>query len=1496
MPDERTRMRAGLSAALGRVGGVRRLSGTSLVALLCSAALAPVAAAAGGVGPVVLAGMGVVGSVGANVLADMATGVVERLQGDGVEVSLSSVEAELAVRLEDALQGQDESAAALREAAAGLLREIDAVGVVAEAAAHDQDLLPAVAEGFAGLGTQFGEFGSVLHDLRRVAWELEEKLRQQQAVSRAQQERAREHGLTLLRVLEIVERSAEGTAGPRSEGVTAGGEPLWRGCPYVGLMPFEERDARIFYGRKELVGQLVQRLAERLCGGGMLLVAGASGAGKSSLLRAGVMPRLAAGALGQESGRWPRRVMRPTGSPLRELAVNLADLAGVDPVSIYQSLLAAPGEAPLLVEKALGAAASVGLDGGLTAAEGATSVVAPRLVLVVDQFEELFIADEDNPASQAERDAFVAALHAAASVPAGPARVPAALVVVALRADFLDRVIVYPQLAAAVDAGVFPVGPMSEAELRLTITGPAAEAGLIVEPELIGTVIAELSGECADGGLGAGALPLMSQAMAATWEQREDGVLSIRAYRRAGGVADAVNRGAQAAYDTLTNQQQDTARTVFTQLTVITSDGKLARRQCNRADLYAPAHPAGDIDAVVGIFAARRLLVLADTSVEISHDVLLQAWKQLREWLAEDHLGRALHSQVVSDAHLWDTNQRAPSYLYQPGRLAEIATAATRWAATPTHYPPLAPTAVAFLDAAHRAARRTIQRRRAVITGLLALTLTAITAAAAAALNAATANRQHAIALSRQLAASSLVADSTDFLTARQLAVAAWDASPTGQARSAMTTLLTEQQRDSILPAGPYAVSGVAFSPDGNLLASADRDGTVRLWDPATGQSIGAPLRPGNGGAMLGVAFSPDGKLLASADGDGTVRLWNPAAGRTAGAPLLASQTGAVNGVAFSPDGKLLASADGDGTVRLWNPATHQLIGTPLHANPHRLSASNGGVTAVAFSPDGKLLASAGDDGTVRLWNPATGQPIGTPIRADTAGSVTAVAFSPDGKLLASAGDDGTVRLWNPATGQPVGHPLSATTGVFVNGVAFSPDGKLLASAGDDGTVRLWNPATGQPVGHPLSATTGSPVQGVAFSPDGNLLASADGDVASAGGNGGTVQLWNPATGHPAGTPLPASHNDAVNVVAFSPDGKLLASGGDDGMLRLWNPATGQPMGPPLITDGPSLEGVTFSPDSKLLASTAVGSPVQFWNPASGQPLHLISSSAIPSLEDVAFSPDSKLLAITHQHGPVQLWNPITGRLVRVISSSNGGSIDGMVFSPDGNLLAITHQHGPVQLWNPITGRLVRVISSSNGGSIDGMVFSPDGNLLAITHQHGPVQSWNPITGRLVRVISSSNGGSIDGMVFSPDGNLLAGVARHDAVRLWNPITGQPVGARIPANPDSVNDLALSPDGKLLASADLDGTVRLWNTTSGQAVGAPIPASATGGVDAVEFSPDGKLLASADNNLDHDGTVEVWTISLFTNPYATLCKEAGPPTRQTWNQYAPGEQQPRVCA
>ena len=1077
-------------------------------------------------------------------------------------------------------------------------------------------------------------------------------------------------------------------------------------------------------------------------------------------------------------------------------------------------------------------------------------------MLVVDQFEELFTAGEDGDADQVERVAFIAALDAAAAVPVGQQKFPAALVVAAVRMDFLGRLIAYPPLKAALEAGPFMVGPMSEAELRLAITGPAAEAGLAVEPALDEAVIAELR-EGTEGGLGRGVLPLMSQAMAATWQRREGSQLTLRGYRRAGGVADAVNRSAQAAYDTLTSPQKDAARLVFTQLTVITPDGQLARRRCSRTDLSAAGSPmAADIDAVIDLFSAQRLLVLGQDSVEISHDALLQAWKQLRDWLGDDQLDRALYSQVITDADTWDSNGRDSSYLYQSGRLAAIDAATTRWQRAPTRYPPLPATTTAFLGAAHHAARRSIRRRRSGVAILALLTVLAVAASGFAFSQRAAAVKQRDQAIYNQVVAEALQLGSTDTTLAAQLNLAAYRVQQTQDLASRLVNTENTPLPAS-LAAGAGFVYSVAFSPDGHVMASGHPDGTIRLWDvtdPARPRPLGQPLASGPGigssNVVQSVAFSSDGRTLASGNSIGNIQLWDiadPKRTHLLGQAVIAGGS-PIQSVTFSPGGPTLAVGDASGDIQLWN------VADPAHPSPlgQPLAGATGWPVVVAFGPDGHILASGSLDGTVRLWDatdPANPRPLGQPLTGGGA-EVNSVAFSPDGHTLASGDSGGTVRLWdiaNPAHPRLLGPIL--TGGGAVASVAFSPDGQTLAGGSLDGTIWLWdvaNPAYPSPLGQRLTDATGA-VESVAFSPDRHTLASGSLD--------GIIRLWSlPQT-------ILTGSSGSLNAVAFSPNGHTLASSDYGGTVRLRDVT--DPAHPRLL--GPNLAGGTAA------------------------------------VESAAFSPDGGILAVGDGSGGTRLWDvadPAHPRLLGQPLTGLGAQINSVTFSPDGHTLATGDSNdGAVRLWDVADPAHPRPLGPVLPGGAS-VAFSPDGHVLASGDYDNTVRLWDvadPAHPRPLGLTVLGGGAVAYSLAFSPDGNTLASGDYGGTVQLWDvadPAHLRQLGQPLTGGGAEVNWVAFSPDGHTLASGSSDGTIRLWNVAD-PADPQPLGQLLTGStvpVDSVAFSPDGHTLVSG----SEDGTTRLWNLNV---QYAInrICAAVGGLTPQQWNRYIPRLPYQRTC-
>jgi WD40 repeat protein/energy-coupling factor transporter ATP-binding protein EcfA2 len=1127
-----------LRTASGGARGLRDMPPGMLLGLLTASALAPVFTAVAGLGGLVVVAGNVLSSVGGGVLSGIITEVVQREHtrdaADGSSPGEpDALQRQVAAEIGRVLAAGDANAGVLRTEIATVLSRVDVGGTALRAAMEEgNELLRRDVIGALGaLGTDFSELSFLINDVAAAAAEIQRGLDEQGSDIRAIREQNQRQSADIRIVRDDVAVLARRT-GARVPARDAGdaGAPRWvRGCPYRGLLPFEESDADVFYGRERLTAELTVQLAAQLTPGGLIVVTGASGAGKSSLLRAGLLPKLNQGQQVPGSEHWPRIVMTPTKDPLTELAARLAALGGTDTIAIRDGLARNPDQAHLAVWQAVLADAAWRRS-GQQASDGSDA----RLVLIIDQFEQVFTLS----AGEADRRAFIGALRAASYAPVGPRGQPPALVVIAVRGDFWDRCAAYPELADALQEGQFVVGPMTESELRLAITGPADAAGLRIDQALTETILGDLR---AAGGDAAGTLPLLSQAMALTWDHREGSRLTSHGYGQAGGVGRAVQNSADSAYDKLTAGRQQIAREVLCNMTVAGRDGRLTRRPVTRAELYGAlaGTSQSDIDAVLEAFAAERLIILDVGNAQISHDVLLRAWPRLRGWLQDDQASWILHGKLADDAAGWHENDDDPSFLYRGTHLAAVRQAVGRWAANPARYPALTTVQHDFLRVSELAAARSRRLLRAAVAALAALALVASTAFGFAFVFGNDATQQRDQAIFNQTSAEGLQLAATDTPLAAQLDLAAYRMQPTEDLYSRListenTPLSSSVDGGAGAAGGPVdsVAFGRALSGGGYLMATASYYGTLRLWDvtgPGQARLLNQPMTGGRSDyTVSSLAFSPDGRTLSAAY-NGTIRLWDvtdPAAPRATGTIKIPDGANA-NSLAFSSVADVLASGETGGTLELWDvtdPASPRRLGVPLTA-----SADNTGVDQVAFSPDGRTLAAAADDGTIRFWDvaePASPRPLGQPVTGG-AGPVDSIAFSPDGRMLASGDYDDTVRLWNvanPASPRPIGQPLTANTDE-VSSVAFSPDGGILASGDYDDTVRLWdiaNPASPQLMSQPLTANTGT-VFSVAFSPDGHTLASGNED--------GTIRLWSlPPT-------LLTGPGGAVNSLALSPTG-----------------------------------------------------------------------------------------------------------------------------------------------------------------------------------------------------------------------------------------------------------------------------------------------------------------------------------------------------------------------
>jgi WD40 repeat protein/transcriptional regulator with XRE-family HTH domain len=1155
-------------------------------------------------------------------------------------------------------------------------------------------------------------------------------------------------------------------------------------APYKGLLFFDEPDADLFFGRDAATALLTGHVMDLTTDSSsrFLAVVGASGSGKSSLVRAGL-------AVALKRAGWDTRVFTPTANPLKILSANMNALRGKS---------------------------------------------SERALLLVDQSEEVFTLCHD----ETERITFIEKLLSSAQDKSRKTTV-----VIALRADFYQHLAQYPLLRQAVAAEQEYIGHMTADELRRAIEEPARHGVWEFEPGLVDILLQDIGAHRSQE---PGALPLLSHALLATWERRQGRTFTLAGYYASGGIQGAIAETAESVFaDQLNQDQQKLAHDVFLRLTELGEGTEDTRRRASLNELVRQAGTgeAAQLRTVLNILAEARLVTLNEDNAEVAHEALIREWQRLRDWLNEDREGLKLHRHLTETVHEWESHGRDVSELYRGARLAHAREWMEAYgdrlnqsereflAASVEHeqYEALEREAQRQreLEAAHRLAEtekaraqeqaHSIQqlRRRAVyLVAVLAIAvIAAIVAGIFAKQNGTLASTNASVAAMAQAEAAaratqqSIAEANLTRSEAQRLAAEANSLMQSGVADPQLIALLSLRSISTqYTPQGDAALTGaaalplprqifsghtegllsVAFSPDGRYILTGSRDDTAILWDAQTGQELrqfaGHLPGPRDGGVGAGVRaiFSPDGKYVLTGGFDGVAKLWDVETGEELRA--FSGHSDAVWGIAFSPDGKYVLTGSFDHTARLWDPNTGKEI--------RQFRGHTEEVCEVAFSPDGQYIVTGSYDNTARLWDVGTGKEVRV-FRGHTH-HVVSVTFSPDGRYIVTGSWDNTARLWNVETGKEL-HQFTGHTN-WINSVAFSPDGRFLLTGSGDKIAILWDVQTGRELhqfsGHPDS------IESVVFSSDGHYILTGSGDK--------MAWMWDlqQASGeHPSFI----GHTNAVYGIAFSPDGQYIATGSADNTARLWDAKTGEELRQ-FIGHTDWINSVAFSPNGRYIFTGSLDGTARLWDIQTGKELRTFTGHT-DGLSTVAFSPDGKYVLTGSWDRTARRWETQTGKIVTIYQVGDGPY--GVAFSPDGQyVLTGDFSTHILSLWDAQSGKRLRQFTGHTE-PVNGVAFSPDGRFVLGSSYDKTARLWDVQTGEQLQVFTGHTA-FLWTATFSPDGKFVLTAGGDNTARLWDVQTGEEL-RRFTGHTGPVEWVVFSPDGKTFATASDDGTARRWD-------------------------------------------------------------------------------------
>lgn len=1240
-----------------------------------------------------------------------------------------------------------------------------------------------------------------------------------EVIQRATAKNPKDRYATALEMAAAFRAAIQGTSGQEFEpAIIPVVEELYN--PYKGLRAFQEADADDFFGRETLIKSLLKGLD---CEDRFLALVGPSGSGKSSVVKAGLIPELHAGAV-PGSRNWFVAEMVPGTHPLEELELALWPLAVDPPPSLVEPMQRDTRGMLRTLRRIL--------------PEGPDS----QLLLVIDQFEELFTLVED----EERRAFFIDSLLLALTAPRSPLRL-----VVTLRADFYDRPLQYEMLGRLIKNNTEVILPLTSEELGWAVREPARRMGVAVEEGLAETIVSDVADQ-------PGALPLLQYALTELFERRQENgrvLMTRKEYIAIGGVHSALGRKAEEIFAELDTAEQALAQQLFLRLVTLGEGVEDTRRRVLRSELEGinnqPLTENGErktensqqlMGQIIDLFGEARLLTFdrdlqnRQATVEVAHEALLREWTRLRGWLAANRNDVRMQRLLAGYAREWVQAGRQEGFLMRGARLDQFA----GWAATSTialtgeeadflqlsaaarevreaaeearlqreleTAQKLAETESARAEEQAQAAGRLRQRATFLVGALIVAALLASAAvffarqssqnALAAEQNAADAQSNAALAVTREAEARA---------EAQQRA--------TAQALAEQEGARADEQRDVALVAQQQAQEEAAFRATAEAKAVQEREAAEDQASLSTSRELAAASQASlDEDPELSVLLAMQA-LSVTHTAEAVEALHQAVQQSRVRQAIYADEGQPMGWSTMSPAGdRIFTSGPGGGVM--WDTKTGDILFTALLEDFADDPPEDGTVfwiNRADFSPDGSLLALPleiliGDEsqpGAIAFLNPENGEQILVFPAHDS--GIQDVTFSSDGSILASADVLNSVKTWDVAATLAAGNGQELVTFCchedWVYSVNFSPDDSRIITSSADNTVRVWDVESGTELLTVVDYQTTDAV----FSPDGEyLILGEDLAIVVLDADSGEFHSSVPGSGQSFG------------VLQFSPDGTRLAASNFDSKIRIWNYNPGELDPNALLLPGHDLEslGLTFSADGQSLASSSLDGSVRLWDVSPNGTSELGAFDHDSRVMEVAFGPDGSWLASASLDGTAKVWDT-AARAVRFTLTGHEDSVVGVAVHPDGRTLATASNDGTVRIWDAQTGTEIRVIAAHE---IDAdyffsgartVAFAPDGQRLASGGADNVARIWDLTSGeKLVEMVGHEEPIYFAAFMFA--GSRLVTAGNDRIIKGWDTADGRELWS-IPADGSIIWGAAVSPDGRMLVTGHGNGQVMLWS-------------------------------------------------------------------------------------